>query len=221
MTWNDVLESIRSSWEWIISNDLPQGWAILIGLGLGLGAIAWQTNKGFRSLIKNQQNQAELNRQAKLQMSLQQHSSETNARAADGKTLAAALLGELTACHQMCSLQATNIGGVQGAPNSPATSAPVYQSTIPQLGLLGASLVADVVTAYSWLHMEARCDRPSKAELTDIAQVITRLRAFQEGSRDPGPVFSVKRTEEAEDSAYAKVGSEKKTTLVTASGDFR
>jgi hypothetical protein len=215
MTWNDVFESARSSWEWAITNDPPEGWAILIGLGLGFCAIAWQMNRGFRSLIKNQQYQAE--RQASLKTSQQQRRAEPDARVADGQTIAAALVGELTAYHRMRSPQANHIEVTQPASKkiedgasgrepfiSPAINTPVYQLTTPRIGLLGASLVADVVTVYTLLQME-------KAELRDLAKVITRLQAFQENSADPGPVFPVERSEEAENSA--DVGVEK--TLVT------
>jgi hypothetical protein len=231
----DMFEPMRSFWEWGILNDLPQGWAILIGLALGLCAIAWQTSRGFGSLIKSQQNQAELDRQARQQLLQLERRAETDARAADGKALAAALIGELTVCHRMQSLRATNLGVMQAVSKkiggdgasaaepftSPAISTPVYQSIIPQLGLLGASLVADVVAVYSRLNMEAHGDKPPRAELLttvvedlrDITHVITRLQAFQEGSRDPGPVeFLVKQPEGTGNSA--DVGSEK-TVLVT------
>jgi uncharacterized membrane-anchored protein YhcB (DUF1043 family) len=223
MTWDDIFESIRSSWEWVISSDLPQGWAILIGLVVGLSAIAWQTNRGFRSLIKNQQSQAELDRQ-RLQLSQQRRRAEIDGRGADAKALAAALTGELTACHQMLSPRATDTKVMQAASNkiisdgddvgepltSPAITTPVYQSTIPQLGLLGASLAGDVVNAYSQLNMKTRNDNLPKSELRNIARVITRLQAFREGSQDLG--LELPRVEEANNSA--EVSSEK-TVLVT------
>jgi hypothetical protein len=225
------MESMRSIWEWAISNDLPQGWAILFGLGLGLCAIAWQTRKGFGSLVKSQQNQAELDRQATMQRLQMERRAEADARAAHGKSLAAALIGELTACQRMQSLRATNLGVMQAvsekmggdgasvALTSSAITTPVYQSIIPELGLLGASLVADVVAVYSRLNMDSHGDRSPAEQLStvvedlrDIAHVIIRLQAFQEGSRDPGPVEV--RAMRPEETGSSAVGSEK-TVLVT------
>lgn len=231
-----AFEPLRAVWRWATSNDLPQGWATLIGVGLGLSAIAWQTSRGFRYLIKSQQNQAELDRQGSIQQSQLEQRAEADARAADGKALAAALIGELTVCHRVQSLRATNLGVMQAVSKkigeeghsvaesftSPPISTPVYRSIIPQLGLLGASLVADVVAVYSRLDMEAQGDKRPPTELLstvvedlrDIAHVITRLQAFQDGFRDPGPVYETRNKRQEEAGNAAAVGSEK-TVLIT------
>jgi len=57
------VKPIQAAWEWAVANDLPQGWAILIGVIIGLGIIAWQTRIGFRNLLLSQAHQAELDRQ--------------------------------------------------------------------------------------------------------------------------------------------------------------
>jgi hypothetical protein len=215
MNWNDIFDSARSWLQWAVLHDLPPGWALLAGLGGGLCVIAWQINRGLRYLIKTQQTQAELNRQA----TLQQPRTETGSRTLDGKTIAAALIGELTACYWTRAAQLKNQIGeaLAASQNSHGASTgerfSLYQSIIPQLGLLGASLVSDVVTLYSVLQM-AHTHVPSQAELTDIAKVITRLKAFQEGF--PDPVFPIESSEKSEN--LADTGEIGKTILVTRHG---
>ena len=62
--WASERNPIGAAWEWALANDLPQGWAILVGVIIGLALIAWQLRIGFRNLGQSHANQVELDRQA-------------------------------------------------------------------------------------------------------------------------------------------------------------
>lgn len=92
-------------------SDIPQGWAMLVGALIGLLAIAWQTRAGFRHLIESQKHNSELDRKALLERArLDREAREHQARLdleaeqskqkREAKVLAAALRGEVLACHK-------------------------------------------------------------------------------------------------------------------------
>jgi nucleotide-binding universal stress UspA family protein len=100
--------AVHGAWDWAVANDLPQGWAILIGVIIGLGVIAWQLRIGFRNLMLSHANQAELDRQASREEALldreaQEYQAELQAQAQEALqrkeviVFSAALRGELMA----------------------------------------------------------------------------------------------------------------------------
>jgi hypothetical protein len=62
--WASERNPLGAAWDWALANDLPQGWAILVGVIIGLALIAWQLRIGFRNLVLSHANQVELDRQA-------------------------------------------------------------------------------------------------------------------------------------------------------------
>jgi hypothetical protein len=44
--WASERNPIGAAWDWALANDLPQGWAILLGVIIGLALIAWQLQIG-------------------------------------------------------------------------------------------------------------------------------------------------------------------------------
>lgn len=205
---------ILSAWSWKIDSGL----ATLIGAIIGLGIVAWQARIGFANLIRSQENQARLDREARLhqQELLERNRSAIEAR--ETRVLMAALRAELASLH----FQADSAAGVsskmaqiyermakQGVQNSlkaiqfPSFHAAIYEAHISQLGSLGASLAADIVTVASMakpvpptqvealsLGMLAAAYLTHAVAMTnwqqDLYHVAMRLRAAEEGSPDPG-----------------------------------
>src|SRR6476469_1952414 len=63
-SWASERNPLGAAWDWALANDLPQGWAILVGIIIGPALIAWQLRIGFRNFGLSHANQAELNLQA-------------------------------------------------------------------------------------------------------------------------------------------------------------
>jgi hypothetical protein len=121
---NSTVKPIQAASEWAVANDLPQGWAILIGVIIGLGIIAWQTRIGLRNLLLSQAHQAELDRQvslerARLDRDAREHEAELQAQSQEALqrkeavVFAAALRGELMAAAYQLSSRLIWLEGVQ------------------------------------------------------------------------------------------------------------
>ena len=173
------VEPIRAAWRYVTANDFPSGWATLLGLVLGLSAIAWQTSRGFKYLIASQKNQAELDRKAMLeradldrqahlhQAQIEVEATENN-RKQEAKVLAAALLGELLIrSKQHASSRAglllmkfmlERLAAEGSKPTSPTviarTATPVFDANVSKMGLLPPSLASDVTEVFAMLAVE-------------------------------------------------------------------
>ena len=122
--WTIEHRPLQATWDWAVAHDLPQGWATLIGVIIGLAAIAWQARVGFRNLILSQGNQAELDRQALQERALldreaREHQIELQAqsqedlRRKETTVLAAAMRGELMAAAYQLRSRLIWLEGVQ------------------------------------------------------------------------------------------------------------
>jgi hypothetical protein len=221
-----AVEPLHKIWLRATSHDLPTGWAALMGALLGLSAIAWQTHRGFRNLIASQQHQAELDREAmheraeldkdaRLHQAALQRQAQAENREDEKKVLAAALHGELLASitrlsntRQWLELLlvtagelAKSGGSLQAPLKIPRVPTPVYDANIAKMGLLGASIVADVAEVYGILQAELEWTQPNANlakilvkgvidtmpdRISDILHVGSRLMAIQYGTEDPG-----------------------------------
>jgi hypothetical protein len=165
---------------------VPQGWATLIGVIIGLSAIAWQARVGFRNLISSQTNQAELDRKALQERALldreaREHQTELQAqsqedlRCKETTVLAAAMRGELMAAAYQLSGRLIWLEGVHDIldelEKDPSNrfptpfeiervATPVYDANAPRLALIDASLAADVAQVYAFLITEHRWTEP-------------------------------------------------------------
>ena len=184
--WTIEHRPLQATWDWAVAHDLPQGWATLIGVIIGLAAIAWQARVGFRNLILSQGHQAELDRQALQERALldreaREHQIELQAQSQEDlqrketTVLAAAMRGELMAAAYQLRSRLIWLEGVQDILDELAkdpsnrfptpfeierVATPVYDANAPRLALIGASLAADVAQVYAFLVTEHKWTEP-------------------------------------------------------------
>jgi hypothetical protein len=146
------------------ASKIDPGIATLCGAVVGLSVVAWQARAGFQNLIKSQENQARIEREARL------HRSQLDELAEDRKTqreraiLLAALRAETAYLYGAVSEAQSHIAGLitieralikRGQPSTNKSlalhsfDAPVFKENISHLGLIGAYLGADVIKVLS------------------------------------------------------------------------
>ena len=184
--WTVEHKPLQATWDWAVAHDVPQGWATLIGVLIGLSAIAWQARVGFRNLISSQTNQAELDRKALQERALldreaREHQTELQAqsqedlRCKETTVLAAAMRGELMAAAYQLSSRLIWLEGVHDILDELAkdpsnrfptpfeierVATPVYDANAPRLALIDTSLAADVAHVYAFLITEHKWTEP-------------------------------------------------------------
>lgn len=143
---------------------LTQPIATLVGTIVGLGAIAYQTNRGFKNLIAAQDHRAVIEAKAR------EHSDELTRAAKKeeelqrGRKVAAALHGEIDSLTQLFAGLADNFeimrakNEFQKAEGRPFIKQsisvnrdkfPIFEAYISDFGLLGPSIVRDVSFFYA------------------------------------------------------------------------
>lgn len=156
---NVVWAYSQGSWK------IDPGTATLCGAIIGLAIIGQQTRKGFGNLIRSQNLQAELDREARLHKADIERAAEEAKRKNDRDVLLSAMWAEsVTVWKQVVS--AENNARIFGIMHEgfhkermpviestkivfPKITAPVFIANISSLGLLGSSLAADVVAVLS------------------------------------------------------------------------
>jgi len=192
---------IQAAWDRVAANDFPQGWAILIGVIIGLGTIAWQTRIGFRNLMLLQTNQAELDRQASQERALldreaREHQAELQAQSQEALhrkeaiVFAAALRGELMAAAYQLSSRLIWLEGVQKILEELAkdpsnrfptpfeierVATPVYDANAARLATIDASLAADVAQVYAFLYAEHKWSEPGGRDPKVFKELIEKI----------------------------------------------
>jgi hypothetical protein len=224
---------------------IDPGVATLMGAIVGLGIVAWQARAGFTNLIRSQEHRADIETKARQH----QHTLdvERKARRTDEETrvLMAALRAEIvglmdhaqTAMQHSITMHALLAKmAAAKAPNStksirwPTFNAPVYQASVSKIGLLGASLGADVVRVMTKPGIAVppvEFNRPISNEMlatlydgmadgmrewfADLHHVAMRIRAREEGTLDPG-TLKAKRQQEKAEKGKSKKGETGKAT---------
>jgi hypothetical protein len=221
---------------------IDPGVATLMGAIVGLGIVAWQARAGFTNLIRSQEHRADIETKARQH----QHTLdvEREARRTDEETrvLMAALRAEIvglmdhaqTAMQHSITMHALLAKmAAAKAPNStksirwPTFNAPVYQASVSKIGLLGASLGADVVRVMTKPGIAVppvEFNRPISNEMlatlydgmadgmrewfADLYHVAMRIRAREEGTLDPGTLMEdqAKRQQEKAEKGKSKKG---------------
>jgi len=213
------------------SSKIDPGVATLCGAVIGLSVIGWQARLGFQNLIKSQENQARLEREARLH---QAEIEENSIRAEELRKrdyLLSALRAEIVylwgkandAQSGSDALRHTYLEyASRGTPPSkgpipfPSFDAPVFRANIDNLGLLGASLGADMITVLSYADGKSKdfnSEQPIKQDLLaklyegnalllkhwaqDLYHVAMRIRAIEEGTPDPGTLSATQRERRA------------------------
>ena len=201
--WASERNPIGAAWGWALANDLPQGWAILLGVIIGLALIAWQLRIGFRNLGQSHANQVELDRQALregalLEREAREHQAELQAQAQEAAqqkeaiVFAAALRGELIAAAYQLSSRLIWLEGVQKILDELAKdptnrfptpfeieriATPVYDANAPRLATIDASLAADVAQVYAFLSAEHRWNEPGGRDPRLFKALIEKIRS--------------------------------------------
>jgi hypothetical protein len=139
---------------------LDPGVAILMGAIVGLGIVAWQARVGFTNLVRSQEHRAATETQARQHQHTLEVEREASRTDEERRVLLAALRAEIVGLmdHAQAAMQHSitmhallDQRAAAKAPNSaksirwPTFNAPVYQANVSKIGLLGASLGADVV----------------------------------------------------------------------------
>ena len=201
--WASERNPLGAAWDWALANDLPQGWAILVGVIIGLALIAWQLRIGFRNLVLSHANQVELDRQALregalLEREAREHQAELQAQAQEAAqqkeaiVFAAALRGELMAAAYQLSSRLIWLEGVQKILDELAKdptnrfptpfeieriATPVYDANAPRLATIDASLAADVAQVYAFLSAEHRWNEPGGRDPRLFKALIEKIRS--------------------------------------------
>ncbi|MBC8020159.1 MAG: hypothetical protein H7X78_02970 [Methyloceanibacter sp.] len=205
-----VFGPLHAAWMWGLEHDLPQGWATLLGAIIGLGVIAWQARTGFRHLIRSQEHQANLQRE--LDKESHRREAAVLAAALRGELLAGAYAlvrrsGWLEAIEKIIDDAAKNPQGkFYSEIRIEGVTTPIYDAQASRLGLIGASLAADVAQVYGSIKSqfllaasEAGRDPKlakefvevqlnlSKVFSKDVLHVCKRLLAFETGTPEDDP----------------------------------
>jgi hypothetical protein len=202
---------------------LDPGIAILMGAIVGLGIVAWQARVGFTNLLRSQEHRAAIETEARQHQHILEVEREARSTDEERRVLLAALRAEIAglmdqaqaAMHHSITMHALlDQRAAAKAPNSakpirsPTFNAPVYQANVSKIGLLGASLGADVVRVMTKPGISVPApefDRPISKEMqaklylgmaatmeewgADLCHVAMRIRAGEEGTPDPGTLM--------------------------------
>jgi len=143
---------------------IDPGLATLLGATIGLGIVGWQTNRGFRNLIRSQANQAELDRAARVHKAELDDAAKAGATSLDRAQLLASLRAEIAALYSAVLQQVESIDAFglmhaafakSNVPSSvkeysfTALKAPIFTASIPKLGLLNTDIGADIIKVLS------------------------------------------------------------------------
>lgn len=150
---------------------IDPGTATLFGAIIGLCVVAWQTNRGFQNLIRSQENQSRLERQARLHRYELDRAGVQADEQREKRLLLSGLRAEMVSLHTTAYASAQSnhqfalVYKAMHEHNAPATmkewtvagyKTPFYTDNISKLGLLGVSLAADVIRVYSMVFDDRR-----------------------------------------------------------------
>ncbi|PDT76987.1 hypothetical protein [Bradyrhizobium sp. C9] len=215
---------------------IDPGAATLCGAILGLAIIGHQARRGFANLIRSQEHQAKLNREARVHAAELEEAAARAQEENDRSLLRAAIRAELVGLlneaqnyqgvmdtfSQMSGAMAqSNVPAFKQALHFPTFKTPIYDTNISKIGLLGISIAADVVKVMNRAKrpelsipnepplehkfMKTIYDTASAAYKnwgSDIYHVAMRIRATEEGWRDPGTLVETAAARQANTQAY-------------------
>jgi hypothetical protein len=143
---------------------IDPGVGTLTGAVIGLSVVAWQARTGFDNLIKSQENQARIERDAREHSAELDRVSEERKTQNDRAVLLAALRAEIAYLFGQVTDAERHIRGLLFLEQalirqqSPSTTkiialhsfdAPISKANVPHLGMLGANLGADIIKVLS------------------------------------------------------------------------
>jgi len=143
---------------------IDSGVATLFGAILGLGIVGWQTSRGFQNLIRSQENQSRIEREARLHRAELEQAAEARTEEKQRSALLGALRAEIAYLFGAVTDAAGHVHVIiaiekaliqRGRPSSTKAitlhsfEAPVFNANISALGLIGAYLGADIIKVLS------------------------------------------------------------------------
>ncbi|WP_441281070.1 hypothetical protein [Tardiphaga sp. 862_B3_N1_1] len=146
---------------------IDPGLATLLGAIVGLCVVAWQTNRGFKNLIRSQENQSRLEREARLHQYELERAGTQEDEEREKRLLLSGLRAEMVSLHSNAYTSAQShqqfalIYKAMHEHSLPASikeftingyKTPFYQQSISRLGLLNVTLAADIIKVYSMVH---------------------------------------------------------------------
>lgn len=146
------------------NSKLDPGIATLCGAVIGLSVVAWQAGVGFKNLIKSQENQAEIERVARLHRAQLEEAAEERKVVKDRAALLGALRAEIAYLYGSVTDAENYVTGLimmekaiiqRGLPSNTKAialntfDAPVFRANVSNLGLIGAYLGADIIKVLS------------------------------------------------------------------------
>jgi hypothetical protein len=198
---------------------IDPGVATLVGASVGLGIVAWQARLGFTNLIRSQEHRAAIEVEARRDQHMLDIDREARRTDEERTILMAALRAEIVGIMYRAEdvRQSSIIMRLwlekmiaENAPDTaksfpyPTFNAPVYQANVSKIGLLGASVGADVVRVMTRTGMTVPTtvqDQPISNKVianlydtmanamhewhADLDHVAMRIRALEEGTPDP------------------------------------
>ncbi len=174
------------------------GIATLCGAIIGLCIVAWQTSKGFSNLITSQENQAKLEREARVhQYELDEQKLERQTER-EKRALVSALWAEVYSLNAQVGDAKLNAWmmrqfydglakkghrSITKEMQFPTFEAPIFRASIDKLGLLGPSIAADVVLVVSKAKGGAQIKMRSE-EPWDLEFLATIYKGHEEAMDD-------------------------------------
>jgi hypothetical protein len=218
------LTAILTTWR------IDPGVATLLGAVLGLALVAWQARLGFANLIRSQEHQARIEADARQDQHRLDIAREQRRSDEEKRILMAALRAEIVglmheasaavqaarmAQHFYEALSKQKARAATKSFRARTFEAPVYRAKVSKIGLLGASLAADVVKVMSLtgvspqMTFDVPMDHDSMAGLYgayadrmeewhgELHHVAMRLLALESGTPDPGTLLETRKQREA------------------------
>lgn len=146
---------------------IDPGTATLFGAVIGLCVVAWQTNRGFQNLVRSQENQSRLEREARLHRYELERAGSKDDEEREKRLLLSGLRAEIVSLHSAAFASAQShqqyalLYKAMHEHGAPATikeftingyKAPFYKENISKLGLLNVNLAADIIKVYSMVY---------------------------------------------------------------------
>jgi hypothetical protein len=163
-----VLLAFNAATAWLLifasGYKLDPGLATFTGAVIGLTVVGWQTNKGFRNLVRSQASQASLDRKARIhQAELDREAKEAD-HVREHEVLLQGLWAEIISldaelredlfnvrmfAEMYKSYKKRRVDNTVKGISFKSHNAPYYKANIERLGLLGPSLGADIIKVLS------------------------------------------------------------------------
>lgn len=175
---------------------IDSGTATLFGAIIGLCVVAWQTSKGFQNLIKSQENQSRLERQARLHRYELERAARQDDEERERRMLLSGIRAEIVSLHRATFNSAQNHHQFallykamheSGAPSSMKEftingfKARFFDENVGKLGLINVSLAADIIKVYSMIFEDRKVvwEKAAPNSVVSVAYATAAVTAYR------------------------------------------